>query len=84
MLVESVNCVSTLREYVLLCKVVACLSISQFVMVRDFVTILYGEEVVIILVTTAFFLGLSISYFLSLKFYEKFFTISFLSSLFFI
>jgi len=45
-------------------------------------TILYGEEVVIILVTTAFFLGLSISYFLSLKFYEKFFTISFLSSLF--
>ena len=47
-------------------------------------TILYGEEVVIILVTTAFFLGLSISYFLSLKFYEKFFTISFLSSLFYI
>ena len=49
-----------LREPVLLFLVGACLSISQFVMIRDFVTILYGEEVVIILVTAAFFLGLSI------------------------
>ena len=48
-------------------------------MIRDFVTILYGEEVVIILVTAAFFLGLSIGYFLSLKFSEKFFENSFLT-----
>tara|TARA_B100000809_G_scaffold12440_1_gene11472 strand:+ start:489 stop:1904 length:1416 start_codon:yes stop_codon:yes gene_type:complete len=48
-------------------------------MIRDFVTILYGEEVVIILVTAAFFLGLSIGYFLSLKFSEKFFETSFLT-----
>ena len=48
-------------------------------MIRDFVTILYGEEVVIILVTAAFFMGLSIGYFLSLKFSEKFFEQSFLT-----
>ena len=68
-----------LREPVLLFLVGACLSISQFVMIRDFVTILYGEEVVIILVTAAFFLGPSIGYFLSLKFSEKFFETSFLT-----
>jgi hypothetical protein len=60
----------------------ACLSISQFVMIRDFVTILYGEEVVIILVTAAFFMGLSIGYFLSLKFSDKFFHNSFLAIVF--
>lgn len=69
----------TLREPVLLFLVGACLSISQFVMIRDFVTILYGEEVVIILVTAAFFLGLSIGYFLSLKFSEEFFETAFLT-----
>ena len=68
-----------LRAPVLLFLVGACLSISQFVMIRDFVTILYGEEVVIILVTAAFFMGLSIGYFLSLKFSEKFFETSFLT-----
>ena len=46
-----------LREPVLLFLVGACLSTSQFVMIRDFVTILYGEEVVIVLVTAAFFSG---------------------------
>lgn len=51
-------------------------------MIRDFVTILYGEEVVIILVTAAFFLGLSIGYFLSLKFSEKIFEKSFLAIVF--
>ena len=66
---------SILREPLLLFLVGACLSISQFVMIRDFITILYGEEVVIILVTAASFMGLSIGYFLSLKFYDKFFTI---------
>ncbi len=69
----------TLREPALLFLVGACLSISQFVMIRDFVTILYGEEVVIILVTAAFFLGLSIGYFLALKFSEKFFETAFLT-----
>ena len=68
-----------LREPILLFLVGTCLSVSQFVMIRDFVTILYGEEVVIILVTAAFFLGLSIGYFLSLKFSEKFFKTSFLA-----
>ena len=48
-------------------------------MIRDFVTILYGEEVVIILVTAAFFLGLSIGYFLSLKFSDEFFESAFLT-----
>lgn len=55
---------------------------AQFVMIRDFVTILYGEEVVIILVTAAFFMGLSIGYFLSLKFSDKFFQNSFLTLVF--
>ncbi|MBT4619675.1 MAG: hypothetical protein HOC04_01060 [Nitrospina sp.] len=67
-----------LREPILLFLVGACLSILQFVMIRDFVTILYGEEVVIILVTAAFFLALSLGYFLSLKFSEEFFRKSFL------
>ena len=51
-------------------------------MIRDFVTILYGEEVVIILVTAAFIMGLSIGYFLSLKFSDKFFYNSFLAIVF--
>ncbi len=51
-------------------------------MIRDFVTIPYGEEVVIILVTAAFFLGLSIGYYLSLKFSEKFFETAFLTIVF--
>jgi spermidine synthase len=74
-----VNRIQIPREPVLLFLVGACLSIAQFVMIRDFVTILYGEEVVIILVTAAFFMGLSIGYFLSLKFSEKFFEQSFLT-----
>ena len=73
---------SILREPLLLFLVGGCLSILQFVMIRDFVTILYGEEVVIILVTAAFFLGLSIGYFLSLKFNDKFFHNSFLAIVF--
>ncbi|MBI4389291.1 MAG: hypothetical protein HY580_03845 [Nitrospinae bacterium] len=44
-----------------------CLSVAQFVMVRDFVALLYGEEVVIALVNAAFFLGMSIGYLLSLR-----------------
>jgi hypothetical protein len=78
-----VNRTSILREPLLLFLVGACLSISQSVMIRDFATILYGEEVVIILVTAAFFLGLSIGYFLSLKFSERFFYNSFIAIFFF-
>jgi spermidine synthase len=51
-------------------------------MIRDFVTILYGEEVVIILVTAAFFSGLSIGYFLSLRFSKKDFETLFLCTAF--
>ncbi len=76
---DPMNRYHILREPVLLFLVGACLSLSQFIMIRDFVTILYGEEVVIILVTAAFFLGLSIGYFLSLKFSEQFFETSFLT-----
>ena len=43
------------------------LSMAQFVMIRDFVSILYGEEVVIVLVSASFFLGLSVGYLLALK-----------------
>ena len=70
------------REPVLLFLVGVCLSISQFVMIRDFVTILYGEEVVIILVTAAFFMALSIGYFLSLKFSDQVFEMAFLTIVF--
>ena len=70
------------REPLLLFLIGTCLSIAQFVMIRDFVTILYGEEVVIILVTASFFLGLSLGYFFSLKFSEKFFINSFLAIVF--
>lgn len=73
------NRYQTLREPALLFLVGVCLSISQFVMIRDFVTILYGEEVVIILVTAAFFSALSIGYFLSLKFSEQVFETAFLT-----
>lgn len=55
------------REYVLLYLVGIALSIAQFVMIRDFVSILYGEEVVIVLVTASFFFGLSVGYVFSLR-----------------
>jgi hypothetical protein len=52
-----VNRISTLREPLLLFLVGAGFSISQLVMTRDLVTILYGEEVVITLETAAFLWG---------------------------
>lgn len=58
---------SNASRYALIYLVGVALSVAQFVMVRDFVTILYGEEVVITLVTASFFLGLSGGYLLSLK-----------------
>ncbi len=60
----------------------AGLSIAQFIMVRDFVTVLYGEEVVITLVVSAFFTGMSAGYLLSLKLSEKVFKILFAVSVF--
>ena len=58
------------------------LSIAQFVMIRDFVSILYGEEVVIVLVTSTFFLGLSVGYLLSLRMSPEAFRWLFLASIF--
>lgn len=49
------------------------LSIAQFVMIRDFVSILYGEEIVIVLVTASFFVGLSAGYLLSLRLSDQVF-----------
>ncbi len=55
------------KPHVTLFLIGIALSIAQFVMIRDFVTILYGEEVVIVLVTCSFFVGLSLGYALSLR-----------------
>ena len=60
----------------------AALSIAQFVMIRDFVSILYGEEVVIVLVTASFFVGLSVGYVLSLKLSLAAFRVLFVVSVF--
>jgi len=58
------------------------LGLSQFLMIREFVTVLYGEEVVIVLVTTAFFFGISVGYYLSLKLSPKVFKMLFTLSAF--
>ena len=58
------------------------LSIAQFVLIRDFVSILYGEEVVIVLVTASFFLGLSVGYLLALRLSARVFRGLFLVSVF--
>jgi len=70
---ESRQTRNSLKNGILIFLVGFCLSVTQFVMVRDFVTIIYGEEVAIILVTAAFFSGLSIGYLFSLKFSQRFF-----------
>ncbi len=61
------------RNHLTLFLVGAALSIAQFIMIRDFVSILYGEEVVIVLVTASFFLGLSAGYLLSLRLSRRMF-----------
>ncbi len=61
------------RNYGLPLLVGIALSVAQFVMIRDFVSILYGEEVVIVLVTASFFVGLSIGYLLALRLSRKVF-----------
>lgn len=61
------------RNHLVLFLVGMALSIAQFVMIRDFVSILYGEEVVIVLVTATFFLGLSAGYLLSLRLSRRWF-----------
>lgn len=55
------------RDHCVLFLVGVGLSIAQFIMIRDFVTVLYGEEVVIVLVTAAFLASLSVGYVLSLR-----------------
>jgi len=60
----------------------AALAVAQFVMVRDFVTVLYGEEVVIVLVTAAFFAGLSAGYALALRLPRRAFEWLLVASLF--
>ncbi len=69
------------RSHVILFLVGVALSIAQFVMIRDFVTVLYGEEVVIVLVTAAFFAGLSVGYMLSLRLSKRVFEYLFIISL---
>jgi len=71
-----------IKECTLLFLVGACLSVAQFIMIRDFVAILYGEEVVIVLVTSAFFTGLSIGYLLSRRLSQSAFKFLFLASIF--
>ena len=58
------------------------MSIAQFVLIRDFVSILYGEEVVIVLVTASFFLGLSAGYLLALRLSARLFRGFFVVSVF--
>jgi spermidine synthase len=58
------------------------LSIAQFIMIRDFVSILYGEEIVIVIVTSTFFLGLSVGYVLSLRLSARAFRHLFTASVF--
>ena len=58
------------------------LSVAQFVMIRDFVSILYGEEVVIVLVTASFFFGLSVGYVCSLRLSQGVFRALFIASVF--
>ncbi|MCA9693781.1 MAG: hypothetical protein KC636_29610, partial [Myxococcales bacterium] len=40
----------------------ASLAVGQFLLVREFVSLLYGEELVIVAVSACFFLGLSVGY----------------------
>ena len=70
------------RQYVQLFLIGVALSIAQFVMIRDFVSILYGEEVVIVLVTASFFLGLSVGYTLALRISQRVFQYLFIGSVF--
>jgi spermidine synthase len=70
------------RPHVVLYLVGIALSVAQFLMIRDFVSILYGEEVVIVLVTATFFLGLSAGYLLSLRLGARAFRGLFVGSVF--
>ncbi len=70
------------KRRVMLFLIGVALSIAQFVMIRDFVSILYGEEVVIVLVTASFFLGLSVGYILSLRLSVRVFEYLFIGSVF--
>lgn len=70
------------KNTVVLFLIGIALSLIQFVMIRDFVAILGGEQLVIILVTTAFFAALSIGYFCSSRLSTKTFQSLFIITLF--
>lgn len=70
------------RPHFVLFLVGAALAVAQFIMVREFVTVLYGEEIVIVIVTAAFFTGLSAGYALSLRLSRRAFEWLFIASLF--
>ncbi len=70
------------RNCITLYFIGVALSIAQFVMIRDFVSILYGEEVVIVLVTASFFLGLSVGYVLALRLSKTVFQLLLIGSIF--
>ena len=79
---KSPNAPTLVRQKALMFLIGVALSIAQFIMIRDFVTILYGEEVVIVLVTITFFFGLSVGYILSSRLSLRAFHILFAASLF--
>ncbi len=54
--------VVTTRELGTLACVGVAISVSQFLLIREFASLLYGEEVVLVTVTTSFFAALSIGY----------------------
>ncbi len=70
------------KRYLLLFLIGAALSVAQFLMIRDFVSILYGEEVVIVLVTASFFFGLSVGYVVALRLSARWFRRLFIVSIF--
>ncbi|MHB9119596.1 MAG: spermine/spermidine synthase domain-containing protein [Burkholderiales bacterium] len=70
------------KSYILLFIIGISLSIVQFVMIRDFVAVLGGEQIVIVVVTAAFFAALSIGYGLSLHLSRKVFRGLFVASVF--
>ncbi len=70
------------KTHCILVLVGISLSILQFILIRDFVAILYGEEITIAIVSAAFFVGISIGYLISRKLSQLNFERLFIGSLF--
>ncbi|MFQ5645680.1 MAG: hypothetical protein ACE5GM_02005 [bacterium] len=62
---------SKTSQYLILVLCGINLVIIQFVMIREFTAILYGEELIIVLVSAAYFSGWSVGYFISDYFSEE-------------